>query len=130
MLWDPNLDADYYKIYPTAVTPFTKIEEWYRYSVYLHYWYKSTNTDDARPNRRQGRYRPYAEDDDGAALVELLVWFKEHVQERMLTYAGVCWRMLVYAGVCWRMLAYAGVCWRMLTYADVCWRMLTYADVC
>ena len=24
------MDADYYKIYPTAVTPFTKIEEWYR----------------------------------------------------------------------------------------------------
>ncbi len=126
MLWDPNLDADYYKIYPTAVTPFTKIEEWYRYSVYLVYlvhllyWYKSTNTDAARPNHRQGRYRPYAEDDDGAALVELLVWFKEHVQERMLTYADVCWRMLTYALVELLVWFKEHVQERMLTYADVC----------
>jgi len=59
VLWDEKLDADYYKIYPTAVTPFTKIEEWFR----------------------EGKYRPYADDDNGAKLIGLLVWFKEHVQE-------------------------------------------------
>ena len=59
VLWDPNLDADYYKIYPTAVTPFTKIQEWYL----------------------EGRYAPYADEDGGSKLIDLLVWFKEHVQE-------------------------------------------------
>ena len=37
VLWDPALDADYYKIYPTAVTPFTTIEEWYRAGTYRPY---------------------------------------------------------------------------------------------
>jgi ELP3 family radical SAM enzyme/protein acetyltransferase len=59
VLWDEKLDADYYKIYPTAVTPFTKIQEWYH----------------------EGKYRPYADEENGAKLIQLLVWFKEHVQE-------------------------------------------------
>eukprot|EP00960_Hanusia_phi_P064310 765761-Hanusia_phi.AAC.6 len=58
-LFDPEMDADYYKIYPTTVTPFTKIAEWYR----------------------EGSYKPYADRNDGEELVELLIWFKQHIQE-------------------------------------------------
>ncbi len=29
-----DMDADYYKIYPTSVTPFTTIEKWYREGRY------------------------------------------------------------------------------------------------
>ncbi|KAJ1480544.1 hypothetical protein T484DRAFT_1657170 [Baffinella frigidus] len=59
VLYDPDLDADYYKIYPTSVTPFTKIKEWYE----------------------DGSYKPYADVNDGALLLELLVWFKGQIQE-------------------------------------------------
>lgn len=51
MLTDPDLQADQWKIYPTSVTPWTKIEEWYR----------------------EGSYQPYAEIDDGQLLMELLI---------------------------------------------------------
>lgn len=50
VLNDPDLQADQWKIYPTAVTPFTKIKEWY----------------DA------GLYKPYAEIDGGKHLVKVL----------------------------------------------------------
>lgn len=46
------------QIYPTSVTPYTKIEEWYR----------------------AGLYKPYADEDGGEKLVEVLIWFKERVQ--------------------------------------------------
>jgi elongator complex protein 3 len=46
------------QIYPTSVTPFTKIEEWYR----------------------AGLYKPYADEDNGEKLIEVLIWFKERVQ--------------------------------------------------
>jgi hypothetical protein len=46
------------QIYPTSVTPYTKIEEWYR----------------------AGLYKPYADEDNGEKLIEVLIWFKERVQ--------------------------------------------------
>lgn len=48
------------QIYPTSVTPYTKIEEWYR----------------------AGLYKPYADEDGGEQLVEVLIWFKERIQVR------------------------------------------------
>mmetsp|Transcript_40354 Transcript_40354/g.95890 ORF Transcript_40354/g.95890 Transcript_40354/m.95890 type:complete len:752 (+) Transcript_40354:178-2433(+) len=58
-LYDPEMDADYYKIYPTSVTPFTTIEKWYR----------------------EGSYKPYGDENDGHELIELLIWFKSRIQE-------------------------------------------------
>ena len=51
-----KLQADHWKIYPCEVTPFTKIEEWYR----------------------EGKYMPYTEEDP-QKLVELLVSVKARV---------------------------------------------------
>jgi hypothetical protein len=97
-----------------------------RYSVYLLYWYKSTNTDTSLPtpaaaDKKRG-IRAVAEEEGeeegegGGALslsaeaYETLVvadaphgyWSMQEVegQVRMLTYADVCTRMMTYAGVC------------------------------
>ena len=80
----------------------------YRYSVYLLYWYKSTNTDAAHPPAASCAKPCFHE----------------------LTYANVCLRMLTNAHECSCMLPYAPVCSRMLTYAHVCSRMLTYFHAC
>ncbi|KAG5501318.1 hypothetical protein JIQ42_06319 [Leishmania sp. Namibia] len=53
--------VDQWKVYPTATVPFTKISEWYE----------------------QGRYKPYAELDNGAYMVKLLVYIMEHCPYRI-----------------------------------------------
>lgn len=55
-LENPNLSADQVKLYPTEVTPFTEIQEWYR----------------------NGFYVPYAETDINN-LVRVITYFKENV---------------------------------------------------
>ncbi len=35
---------------------------------------------------REGKYKPYADEDDGAKLIELLVWFKARIQARDVIY--------------------------------------------
>jgi ELP3 family radical SAM enzyme/protein acetyltransferase len=37
VLFDPNYEADQWKIYPTEVTPFSKINEWYHNGTYKPY---------------------------------------------------------------------------------------------
>jgi hypothetical protein len=69
-----------------------RIEHQVRYSVYLLYWYKSTNTD--------------------ASIKDSI---KEGLRKRSLPLATPS--MPAYADVCGRMLTYADVCGRMLTYA-------------
>ena len=49
-MYDPDIQADQMKIYPTAVTVYTEIEEWYK----------------------SGKYVPYAED----VLIDMLLLFK------------------------------------------------------
>lgn len=56
MLNNPDLQADQWKIYPTAVTDFTKIKEWYQ----------------------SGDYIPYAET-DFEGFMDLLIWVMERV---------------------------------------------------
>jgi len=56
MLSDPDLQADQWKIYPTAVTEWTKIKEWYE----------------------EGSYVPYAET-NFSGFMDLLIWVKCHV---------------------------------------------------
>ncbi len=67
------------------------------------------------------------------AAAEKQLWMcsgSECEEERMLTYADVCWRMLTYADVtALSMQSAVGVGEGILTYADVCWRMLTYAEI-
>ncbi|KAK7196041.1 Elongator-like Protein 3b [Novymonas esmeraldas] len=53
--------VDQWKVYPTATVPFTKISEWYE----------------------QGRYKPYAELENGAYMVRLLVYIMEHCPHRI-----------------------------------------------
>jgi ELP3 family radical SAM enzyme/protein acetyltransferase len=36
-LYDPQLQADQYKIYPTAIVPWTKIKKWYEEGTYIPY---------------------------------------------------------------------------------------------
>lgn len=54
-LYDPRLQADQYKIYPTAIVPWTKIKKWYE----------------------EGTYVPY----DDMKLYELIKNFKQKVQK-------------------------------------------------
>jgi len=56
VLHGPDLQADHWKIYPCEVTPFTKIEEWYK----------------------DGRYVPYTDVDPGL-LIDLLARVKAEV---------------------------------------------------
>mmetsp|Transcript_106122 Transcript_106122/g.204256 ORF Transcript_106122/g.204256 Transcript_106122/m.204256 type:complete len:766 (-) Transcript_106122:75-2372(-) len=56
VLHGPDLQADHWKIYPCEVTPFTKIEQWYK----------------------EGRYMPYT-DVDPKSLVDLLARVKAEV---------------------------------------------------
>jgi ELP3 family radical SAM enzyme/protein acetyltransferase len=37
VLYDPRIQADQYKIYPTAIVPFTKIKKWYDEGSYVPY---------------------------------------------------------------------------------------------
>ncbi|KPA83842.1 acetyltransferase-like protein [Leptomonas pyrrhocoris] len=53
--------VDQWKVYPTATVPFTKISEWYA----------------------QGLYKPYAELENGAYMVKLLVYIMEHCPYRI-----------------------------------------------
>jgi ELP3 family radical SAM enzyme/protein acetyltransferase len=54
---DPNYQADQWKLYPTLVLDFTKIKEWY----------------DA------GKYKPYAENNNGQDLIDVLIYVKKQV---------------------------------------------------
>ncbi|CAC9490123.1 acetyltransferase-like protein [Leishmania infantum JPCM5] len=56
-----SFQVDQWKVYPTATVPFTKISEWYA----------------------QGKYKPYAELDNGAYMVKLLVYIMEHCPYRI-----------------------------------------------
>ncbi|EAN93148.1 acetyltransferase, putative [Trypanosoma cruzi] len=56
-----NFQVDQWKVYPTATVPYTKIEEWHR----------------------KGLYKPYAEVDDGAWMVKLLVYIMEQCPYRI-----------------------------------------------
>jgi len=56
---EPNLQADQWKIYPTEVTPFTKIREWYD----------------------KGIYKPYAEIDNSAELIRVVTHAMANVPE-------------------------------------------------
>ena len=57
VLNDHRLQIDQMKIYPTAVTDFTIIKRWYE----------------------QGKYKPYAEANNGKHLIRVLQWFRKHV---------------------------------------------------
>jgi len=57
VLSSPELQVDQWKIYPCEVTPFSKIEEWHR----------------------NGEYHPYADDDNGIKLEQLLIGVKSAV---------------------------------------------------
>lgn len=54
---DPDYQVDQWKVYPTEVTPFTKILEWYN----------------------DGTYKPYAEEDNGEKLENVIIYLKERV---------------------------------------------------
>lgn len=56
-----SFQVDQWKVYPTATVPFTKISEWYE----------------------QGLYKPYAELENGAYMVKLLVYIMEHCPYRI-----------------------------------------------
>ena len=56
VLYDPDWQADQWKIYPCSVVPWTKIQEWHQ----------------------TGEYMPYAEADP-KQLFELLIWVKTNV---------------------------------------------------
>ena len=58
ILDNPNYEADQWKIYPTEITNFTKIKEWY----------------DA------GIYKPYAEIEDGALLKDVIIHAKKKMK--------------------------------------------------
>ena len=53
--------VDQWKVYPTATVPFTKIKEWYE----------------------AGTYKPYAEEDGGKWMVELLVFIMANCHHRI-----------------------------------------------
>jgi len=60
VLNDEDLQVDQWKVYPTSVTPYTKIKEWYE----------------------NGEYKPYAES-DFEGFFELLIWMKSQVHYRI-----------------------------------------------
>lgn len=60
IIYDPNYQADQWKIYPTETTPYTKIREWYL----------------------EGKYKPYSEDNEyGTAykLVDVIIYAMKKV---------------------------------------------------
>ena len=56
---NPNYQADQWKVYPTEVTPYTKILEWYE----------------------AGKYTPYAEWNNGKLLEHVIVYLKTRIPE-------------------------------------------------
>jgi len=58
VLTDPAYELDQWKIYPTEVTPYTKISEWYH----------------------DGYYKPYAEIDDGKLLEDVIIHTKKMIK--------------------------------------------------
>jgi ELP3 family radical SAM enzyme/protein acetyltransferase len=58
ILNNPNYEADQWKIYPTEITNFTKIKEWYDNGIYL----------------------PYAEIDNGKLLKDVIIHAKKHMK--------------------------------------------------
>lgn len=60
-LENTSFQVDQWKVYPTATVPYTKISEWYE----------------------QGLYKPYAELENGAYMVKLLVYIMEHCPYRI-----------------------------------------------
>ncbi|EPY26260.1 histone acetyltransferase [Angomonas deanei] len=56
-----SFQVDQWKVYPTATVPFTKIEEWYK----------------------AGKYKPYAEEENGAKMVKLLIYIMSHCPYRI-----------------------------------------------
>lgn len=56
-----NFQVDQWKVYPTATVPYTKISEWYE----------------------EGRYKPYAEIDNGALMAKLLLYIVTHAPYRL-----------------------------------------------
>jgi ELP3 family radical SAM enzyme/protein acetyltransferase len=54
---DPNYQADQWKLYPTLVLNFTKMKEWYD----------------------EGTYKPYAENNNGKDLIDVLIYVKKQV---------------------------------------------------
>jgi hypothetical protein len=117
-----------------------------RYSVYLLYWYKSTNTD--AELRELGcnsstqvlsllallvqkyllKYK-YWRTPAASPILRLFFWSSVYLiywyKSTILTDTCCFSFTQPWLSYHWRMLTYADVCWRMLTYAGVCWRMLT-----
>lgn len=58
VIYDPDMQADQWKIYPTETTPFTKILEWHE----------------------SGRYKPYAEWQSGILLSRVIAYTKSLVR--------------------------------------------------
>lgn len=56
---NPDYQADQWKVYPTEVTPYTKILEWYQ----------------------SGRYVPYAEYEDGLILRRVIIYLKSLIHD-------------------------------------------------
>ncbi|CUF33771.1 acetyltransferase, putative [Bodo saltans] len=56
-----NFQVDQWKVYPTATVPFTVIKQWYE----------------------EGRYKPYAEEEGGKYMVQLLVYIMKTCPERI-----------------------------------------------
>ncbi|NBP59381.1 GNAT family N-acetyltransferase, partial [bacterium] len=54
VITDPDLQADQWKVYPTEITPYTKILEWYE----------------------NGKYKPYAELHNGKILERVIIYLK------------------------------------------------------
>ena len=54
VLDSPDMQADYWKIYPCQVTPFTEIEKWYK----------------------AGTYKPYSENNGGRDLIDVIKYVK------------------------------------------------------
>eukprot|EP00658_Telonema_sp_P-2_P025673 TRINITY_DN20338_c0_g1_i2.p1 TRINITY_DN20338_c0_g1~~TRINITY_DN20338_c0_g1_i2.p1 ORF type:complete len:330 (-),score=92.24 TRINITY_DN20338_c0_g1_i2:198-1187(-) len=56
-----HFQVDQWKVYPTATVPFTKIQEWYE----------------------AGTYKPYAEENEGKYMVDLLVYIMKNTPYRI-----------------------------------------------
>jgi hypothetical protein len=91
-----------------------------RHSVYLLYWYKSTNTGAAKAVQLGSKGNSCSV----GTQCTCFTGTKVRILTQQALNGGMAGRG---ANSRRRMLAYADVCWRTITYADVCWRMLTYA---
>lgn len=56
-----SFQVDQWKVYPTATVPYTKISEWHK----------------------EGKYKPYAEEEGGKYMVQLLLYIMEHCPYRI-----------------------------------------------